>query len=76
MEKNLLVFLLFPLSLSSGEVYVPGSPCPELFNCYQSQTYEIFGAMTLNNDLSGDYNLSVKMTIPTRTNKVKTERYF
>lgn len=61
---------LFLLRSCAGQVYVPYSPCPELFGYFISQTYDIFGAMTLNNDLSGDYHLRVNMSIPTKTDKV------
>lgn len=49
---------------------VPDSPCPEFFRYYVSQTRETFGAMTVKNDLSGEYYLVVNMSFPILTDKV------
>lgn len=70
-RKSLSAFLVLLLVCScTGQVYVPHSPCPDLFGYFISQTYDIFGAMTLKNDLSGEYHLRVNMSIPTNTDKV------
>lgn len=51
----------------------PQSPCPNLFNYYQNDNYEVYGGMKFKNDLSGNYKLEVNMSIALVTNKVSVE---
>lgn len=66
--KTLLVILLFVWSVFGR--LVPFTPCGKIFNYFESETREIFGAMTFKNDLSGKYHLKVTMSIATTTDKV------
>lgn len=67
---NTLVVVLCLLVMVCHGRLVPFTPCGKLFNYFESETKEIFGAMTFKNDLSGKYHLKVTMSIPTKTDKV------
>lgn len=64
------LFVLLYFQFGAGVRYVPHSPCPKLFNYFESETQEVFGAMTFDNDLTGHYVLVMEMSIATKTDKV------
>lgn len=71
MKEAVLLVLLVCCAQRGGGRLVPFTPCGNLFNYFESETYEIFGAMTFKNDLSGKYHLKVTMSIPTKTDQVR-----
>lgn len=71
MKRNFsLSVLVCILHFSHESRHRPDSPCPDLFNYFVSQTDEVFGALRFKNDNSGEYNLTVRMSIPLTTKKV------
>lgn len=65
-----VLFVCVSVILNVNSRQVPYTPCPNLFNYYETPHHEVYGAMKFRNDLSGEYRLEVNMSIALVTNKV------